>query len=240
MGTYHFSGVIHPARSDFVLPRGTFTFALETEGLEGEATLQGFYSMVSVVVSVGGEPNILTLRNVVHGLVQANIDAYGYVSGRGFRAEIVSVLSPDGQMEVFGCGVPVLESTVEERPIDIAAILTLSYESRWVRRMLADLSLAIREPIDSGFYLYRAIEAIRQHFQERANGENQAWERLRRELKVRRESLEEIKSFADEPRHGSWAQISDQQSARILSLAWEIAFRFCNYLLGTPVTDVEI
>ena len=32
--------------------------------------------------------------------------------------------------------------------------MKLSYESRWVRRMLADFGMALREPVDCGFYLY--------------------------------------------------------------------------------------
>ena len=58
---------------------------------------------------------------------------------------------------------------------------------------------------------------------------------LRKQLNVKRKSLDEIKAFADPPRHGDWAHMLDEQSARILSLAWEIGFRFCNHLLGTPV-----
>ena len=119
MAIYHFSGVIHPERSNFLLSEAMkFDFGLEEEGLVGTATLQIFYSMVSIVVSVEEQPNILTLRNVVHGLVQATVDAYGYVSGRGFRVEIVSVLNPDGDVQVFGCGVQILEATIEARPMN--------------------------------------------------------------------------------------------------------------------------
>lgn len=236
--TYHFSGVVHPIRSAFALPETRkLGFTFEEEGLTGTAELQIFYSHVSVVAAVDGDPNVGTLKNVVHALIQATVDAYGYLSGRGFRAEVVSVLTPDGNLQIFGCGVPILESTAESRPLDIESVLTLSYESRWVRRMLTDLSLAIREPADSGFYLYRAIEAIRQHFREQSPKESDSWASLRNELRIKRESLDEIKSFADPSRHGDWAQILDEESARILSLGWEIAFRFCRHLLGTSMAD---
>ena len=240
MATYHFTGVVHPARSSFNLPKIKYGFALPDEGLAATAVLQIDYSMVSVVVSVEGEPNILTLRNAVVGLVQSFVDAYGYISGRSFRVEIVSALPSGNDVQVFSCGVEVLESTAESRPLEIESLLKLSHESPWVRRMLADLGLAIREPADSGFHRYRAIEAIRHHFDADSSTEAEGWIKLRNQLNVTRPTIEEIKGFADPSRHGDWASISDQESARTLSLGWEIAFRFCRYLLGTPTSFTEI
>jgi hypothetical protein len=101
---------------------------------------------------------------------------------------------------------------------------------------LADFREAMRNPVGTGFFCYRAIEAMMQSM--KANQDEKdgpAWEALRKGLQVSRAALEMIKDHADYPRHGKIKSISDANRAMVFRLTDEIVGRYLAYSSGGKI-----
>jgi hypothetical protein len=160
------------------------------------------------------------------------VDAYGYLTGRGYDVEITSAINNEGVQTVFGVDVPELEKTASERPVEFHELVTeLIHKSQHLGNALADLRESIRSPIDTGLFCYRAVESIRQQFvQPGESKDNKSWERLRQALAVEESFIKSIKLFADDPRHGKTPYISGPERVDCMKRAWVIVDRFCLYL----------
>ncbi|MBD1881456.1 hypothetical protein NC997_14080 [Trichocoleus sp. DQ-A2] len=119
----------------------------------------------------------------------------------------------------------------------------LARDSQPLRRALANLREAIREPNDTGFFCFRAIESIRQHFYEPQDRDTDkpSWERLRNSLRIDRSWIDALtKSYeAGNQRHGKSPYMSGENRVSAMLHTWKVVDRFCLYLDNGAVQLAE-
>jgi hypothetical protein len=180
-----------------------------------------------------------TLKNTAESIVRAEVDALGYLLGRGYDVEITSTQDEHGHQVVFGVGVAELELSRDRRPVGPEGLLPLVFSSRFqlpLRLALGDLREAVRSPLDSGFFAYRAAESIMQAFRTNDDGEDRGpgWERMRAALKIDRADLDALRKFRDPRSHGEAIQLTSVEGASILRRAWAVVDAFVSYASEHP------
>ncbi|MCA6112896.1 hypothetical protein [Bradyrhizobium cenepequi] len=202
-----------------------------------EADFSTFVHVGQVVVTLKitkGSADLASLRNIALDCAYQVSDVVGYISGCVFDVDIISACCPDtGESHVFGVQIPALamRKNPHRRPeIDSDLFLTVS-ASIPAQMVLRDLQLAMRDAIGTGFYCYRAVEAMMQSMKnDTIKTDKQAWERLNESLLLDRSASEKIKRHADHPRDGKPSSMSDQERGEVFQLADEIVYRFLEYL----------
>jgi hypothetical protein len=181
-----------------------------------------------------GNANLNTLKNLVEGNIRSITDLIGYLHGISFDVDIISAISRDTDERcVFGIAIPVLAQ--RRRPEDLgkidADLLLALGPIPHARMVLADFREAMRTPIGTGFFCYRAVEAMMQSMKSNDREEDsQAWKRMRENLRIDRSAIDRLKSHADFPRHGRLSAISDEQRAEVFTIADECIRRYLEYL----------
>lgn len=149
--------------------------------------------------------------------------------------EIISAVSQEtNEWSVFGIEVPVLASRRNKRDHGVvdARLVRVIGRSIPAQIVLADFREAMRTPVGTGFFCYRAIEAMMQSMKVAPQEKDaSAWARLRETLSIDRTAIDAIKQHADLPRHGSPSVILDTDRAKVFVLADEIINRFLEYLI---------
>jgi hypothetical protein len=100
--------------------------------------------------------------------------------------------------------------------------------------VLGDFREAMRWPIGTGFFCYRAIEAI-MHSMKATESEDEAtvsWPRMRDCLRIERKAIDVVKAHADLPRHGKPSSITDKDRGTVLRLTDQIIERYLAFLVG--------
>ncbi len=252
MTVYVFSGRVVPERAEVELKSEPFVpfpidLEVDSESLIGKIRVKVSLnvSQLAVIVETRQEvPEIETLKNLIEQVVRAAVDTYGYLTGRGYDVEITSVVRPDGQLSlVFGVGILELEKTGPERDRSFNDLFELEMESPQLRQALADLREAIRSPLDTGFFCFRAIECLRQAFVDATDGDNRdpSWERLREALRVDRAWFKSVETFAVPARHGRFHSVSSQQRIEMMKRTRNVVARFVEYArIGfQPLPDAQ-
>lgn len=149
MNSYIFSGKVLPERANVnITPIEVKIDAIDA-GISGTAIISINVSQVSVVFNTNSNSDLMTLKNYVDYSVRTLIDAFGYLSGRGYDIEITSVVNHEGKHAVFGVGIPELEKSQKERPLSFQQLLEAMAKSQHLHRALSDLREAIRSPVDT-------------------------------------------------------------------------------------------
>jgi hypothetical protein len=242
MPTYTFTGKVLPDRAAVSLPP-TKLDGIETIPGDIGFTINSIHisiavSQVSVIVATDKQvPDIFTLKNGIEALIRAQVDVFGFLTGRGYDLEITSVTGSDGSFLVFGVGIEELEQAMQLSPNKFTELLGLSMSSAYVQLALADFREAIRSPSDTGFYCYRMAETIRQSFAKPEDGDNRslAWQRLRDSLNVEKSWLIMLKMAADNRRHGALLMLLSTDRVALLKGASTLLDRFCVYLRNGAV-----
>lgn len=238
--TYVFAGLVHPERADVnVRP-----LRLEISSLDGTFGGQIFLSIQRSQISVVFNANapiedLKTVRNGIRDVVQSAVNLLGYFVGCGYEVEIIQLLNhPSFGQQVFGVDVPALSEYREKMSLEVGRRFEDYYSllqdenGLYLRRALADLSLAIKSPSDTGFYCFRAIESIKQYFSKvkSISKDKAAWEMTRNELDVDRVDIDFVKNFADPVRHGDILNLSGQERDQIFVKTWSIIYKYIEYL----------
>lgn len=236
MPTYIFSGRVLPERANVNIQLPLIFVQNNEARLEFHAQVAIGASQVSVVVDTEEEAdNLLTLRNYVEWLVRMAVDAFGYLKGIGYDVEITSVVNPSGTLwQVFGVGEPSLAQSESERPVgfpELWKVLTSGAKTAPLQQALGDLREAIRAPHDTGFFCYRAIESLRQHYVEASDGDNTglSWDRLRAALRIDRLWINPLVESSKQHRHGGSPYSSGEERASAMQHAWKVVDRFVAY-----------
>lgn len=229
---YIFTGKVLPERAGVNLPNVIFGGVHNEIGLSFSAELSINYSQIAAEIEIHkGDIDIFTLMNIVQASIGSIVDAFGYIHGIGYDIEIISAVDEKANQTVFGVGVPGLEARKMERPLDLDAILRNFKNSQFLATALSDLRESIRSA-HTGYFCYRAVECIRQHFYkpEDKRETDPSWKRLREALKIDREWIDEIGKYALPQRHGEEKFISGEEREKIMQHAWKVVDRFCIYL----------
>ena len=174
-----------------------------------------------------GSPDVYSIRIAAVECIRMITDLIGYQHGCYFDVEILSAVSQEtSDWQVFANEIPVLAS---RRMRQTAGVI----DGRLVQAIganvsakiaLADFREAMRVPVGTGFFCYRAIESMMQSMKVQANEDENSvsWPRIREMLSIDRPVIDEIKQHADLPRHGKPSAISDTERAKVFELTDEI------------------
>jgi hypothetical protein len=190
-----------------------------------------------------GETDVHTLRNLVEQSIRAYVDAIGYVEGLNYDLDFISAASLEtGEGTIFGIKIPVIAEARDPKKLGtISSDLLIAVISEPAAQIaLADFREAMRVPAGTGFFCYRAIEAIMQSIRSSdAESDNVVWDRTRATLRIDRSAIDFVKKFADPPRHGKPSAISDQERAQVFKITDEVIRRFLEFLLRGKKTLSE-
>ncbi len=233
---YIFTGRVIPERTLVSISEFRGKVNASEDVPEGDLYVEVIMSQISVrFVASGKVRNIFTLRNTVEDAVRIFLDAAGYSRGYGYDAEIVQVVVANtGEKHVFGIDVPALAGICEQVGITVNDIFTavLKTDGHYLRHALANVREAIKSPIDTGFFCYRAIETLKNccAFRNAASTEGTtAWELFRNTYSVSKEDILYIKGIADPVRHGNYLQVkpvTDEDRKKVFVSTWEIINKF--------------
>ncbi|WP_353634728.1 hypothetical protein ABSL23_03540 [Halobacterium sp. NMX12-1] len=232
---YVFTGRVIPERSNVHIQ------SLEAHSEYGKLDISIASSQIQAVLdSEDGIENIHTARNSVKSAVHEILDIFSFTHGYSYSIEITSVTYPNNRHRVFGVDVGILQNQLEddERSEMFQTVLQVipTEDGRYLKRCLKNLRLSTNNPVDTGLHCYRAIEAIRKYFHSEFDipddegHRSEAWKTLRDELDVSRSNIEEVKEYADEPRHGGIVEITDEERADVFETTWNIICAFVEYL----------
>lgn len=209
--------------------------AIEDLGLKLRITIKCWASQIVARVSVlEGTADLATLRNILSDHVHSFIDLIGFKQGQHFDVEIVAAADcGSDEWAVFGTVVPTIAFHQGMEPasgtLDGNMFGKVSTDQS-AGLALADFRRAMRDAVGTGFFCYRAIESIKRGF---GTGDDaHAWERMRRDLRVKRDAIDYVKAHADTRRHGGARSVTDDDRGRLFRITKDIIDRYINYLLG--------
>jgi hypothetical protein len=240
MAHWTFFGKLHPERIPISL--GTPLEGNAVQALTGFAfdfRLAVHSSQLIVDVSFEtGDLDIFSLRNLAADIARSFADLVGYLNGFYLDVEIHSAVEQATKAwQIFGIDIPVLtkRKSTEDREIKTDLLIAIA-ASPAAGMVLSDFRRAMRDPVGTGFYCYRAIETMMQSMKMNdAEKDAAGWAKLRSNLNVDRSAIDWIKRHADLPRHGKPSGISDADRATTFELTDEIIKRFHTFLLGLPL-----
>ena len=185
--------------------------------------------------------DLYTYKNTIQYIVQNLVDARGYVDGCGYESEIISVTSLEAASYVFGVHVGVLATNRADTGLDSNRIGQMALDNPPLGRALADLRHAIREPYDTAFYCYRAVESIMQHFRGFNDSEKGiAWQAMRDALNIDRQLIDQLQRMAAAQRHGELHPVTDEQRVLAMSVCNAVLKRFVILIqIGAGALDRE-
>lgn len=234
---YVFTGSVVPERTNVHIQP-----SLTAHSDFGKMDISVVASQISVtLISDDKIDHIYTARNAVKDAVHEVLDIFSFTHGYSYSIEITSVTYPNNNHRVFGVAVGRLRGQLEdeERMDMFQHVLQVlpTDGGRYLKRCLKDLRMSANDPLDTGLHCYRAIESIRKYFQSEFNipddskkNRAKAWKKMRSELDIDRDDIDEVKEYADEPRHGGVVEITDEERADIFENTWYIIHTFVEYL----------
>lgn len=230
MEPYLFYGKILPERAPISLSFG-LGFSHLTSGDTGKAEISIVLNQLSVTVHTEKEWNIFDLRNVVRHIVQTNLAMIGYLKGYAYDLEITRVLnSALGVDYVFGIDIPAIakprESIDLENKLSELRKKTQGENGVFLNRCFNDLVSAMKDADDTGFYCYRAVEALRHHCAAVHNitemDRKSQWEKFREVSKVDEQMTRKLENSAQSIRHGGVSGMTGDARKDLFKTTWDI------------------
>jgi hypothetical protein len=182
-----------------------------------------------------GNTDIDTLRNLVAQQVRTITDIIGFQYGGKFDVDVDFAVSQDegGAGRFFSNTIPALVNLREKDMLAIAhERLSAIMHDNAAQFALADFREAMGNPLGTGFFCYRAIEAMMQSMKPDLGNYKDApyWRKLKSELRIDSSTLWYLKSHADLPRHGKPNSITDEERQTVFELTHKIINRYLAYL----------
>jgi hypothetical protein len=167
-------------------------------------------------------------------------DTIGFLEGLSYDIDMISAVSLDtGQRWIFGIRLPVLQERRRswQFKASLEDLLRVVGQELHAQIVLADFREAMRIPVGTGFFCYRAVEAIMQSMRAENEEEKHVWPRLRQALRLEQNALMYIKSHSDFPRHGRPSSISDEQRAKVFALTDEVVRSWPSWISARVRSD---
>lgn len=234
MSVHILTGRVLPERATIDIGQLRFQIVETSDVSQGDLSVEIVHSQIfAKFTTAGAVANIFTLRNIVEDAVRALLDIVGYVHGYGYDADIVQYIPPEEagtSSYVFGINIPAIADSCTQAGVSVDAVLAAVAKQNgyYVRQALADVREAIKNPNNTAFFCYRAIEALKNgygHNRGESVNSDAAWERFRNHYALSKDTIMQIKSFADPIRHGNYAEtppMSDSDRATIFKDTWNI------------------
>jgi len=175
--------------------------------------------------------NIWTAKNIVDESARTMLDAFNFFHGTGFEMDITQVIPPGGPASQFLIPqVPAVSEIARSGGLAAEDILYfLNSPQQWhLRRVLSDFRSAVRSPVDTGFYCFRAIETLKNglaHERKTDPEQKSSWDAFREHYGIAEDHIRLIQDFAKGPRHGNvqyLRELPDSRRAELFTVAWEI------------------
>jgi hypothetical protein len=230
MEPYLFYGKILPERAQISLSFG-LSFSHLTSGEIGKAKISIVLNQLSVTVQTQKEWDIFDLRNVVKHIVQTNLAMIGYLKGYAYDLEITRVLnSALGIDNVFGIDIPVIAKPREfinlSNELEKLKAKTTGENGVFLNRCFNDLISAMKNAEDTGFYCYRAVEALRHHCAAIHNISEKdkliQWEKFREVSKIDELSIRKLENSAQSIRHGGISSVTNNDREDLFETTWNV------------------
>lgn len=230
MSTYLFFGKVLPERAQVSFER-ELKFQHHSSAFQNNAKISVILNQVLVWIDSEEEWDIFDLHNVVKFLVQSQLNIIGFLKGYYYELEITRVINSNREIDwVFGIDIPCISQRNEgidlNEKMQALFAKTSGVDGVFITRCLADLSNAMKNAEDTGFYCYRAIESLRHHCAQvnnlQLNNKNIQWEKFREVSGCNRNDIDVIKSFADPQRHGELGLITADERKNIFLITWNI------------------
>lgn len=229
MKPYIFQGVVLPERAQLTLQ---FELGFEhlSSGVKATAKVSILLNQVVVWIETDHDWDIFDLRNVVANIVRSQLQIIGYLKGYAYDFELTRVLKQEPPTDyVFGIDIPCL--TERGKDVDFPEAFakvrkkTTGRNGVYLNRCFGDLVSAMKHADDTGFYCYRAIEALRHHcavVHSIAHESKAAqWQKFREIARCKEETLREIKAAADPVRHGDVVGSTAADRQRLFTITWD-------------------
>lgn len=227
--TIYVTGKIVPIGVAFTLPRVKKT--MKARGRAFEISLSIKRGLIAICVQVTeGDIDSYELCFYALEFAQAILDSYGFAHGAALSVDLHVALLSEGDQILLPHGFSELatESLKPEQLCD-AALSSSSF-----RRALADYRLAIQSPRNTFFYSFRALESLRQHFHRvlRTDNKTDAWEKMRKDLRVNERFLRAYQQHANIERHGDVVPIiRNADRLKCLERTRDVLLRYADYIL---------
>lgn len=239
MPTYIFQGRVLPERAQLTMD--IRKIGIRTQNQDWILSVSIILNQITVFLDADSD-DIFTLRNFVHDFLSAQLSVTGFTHGHYYDVEITRVVTPDQRCDyVFGIEMPCIslrrESLVPSMSPEALGMLTLATHGHFLRRFFTDFTLAMKNAIDTPFYCYRSIEALRQHcaacnYQQTGKADKaKQWELFKQRSETSKEDILQITEASHDVRHGGIKDITDEQRQVLLTRTWEIAERYFRKLL---------
>ena len=234
--SYVFNGRVHPERYEIgIAGFPELTFA-HSDGTWSKYRFQLIASQMAVQVQTNSDMSLLDLKGRVNEAARIAVDVLGYVIAAGLEVEIVTCVDHHGMLHVFNTAFDGLRAEAgpernEREQQLVNQLASQSISNIAVRQALVDFRHAIREPADTAFNCYRAVEAIRQTFVSDSSDVKAArevsWQRLRDMTGVRRPELNWLRDLATPRRHGEVINLSHYDRERALRIVRRVIEGYC-------------
>jgi hypothetical protein len=245
MSTYIFSGLILPERAQLSIGPSTYAFTYPPDGTRHNAQVSIVLNQATVYVDTDKDWSVHDLKNIVVQIVRDLTNIIGYIRGYGYDVEIRQVRNRDRNIDyVFGIEIPCIAKRNEGLVLkdEFLRILSLiqGNHGRYISRALDDFSQAMKNPGDTPFYCFRALETLKQlcGYRYKIEGDINQWKKLTEITGYSKEDIEHIKEPAFEARHGLRKPITDDDRAGIFLKTWNIINMFIKRYVP-PETDSE-
>ena len=233
MSTYILLGLVLPERAQVSMGPLNYSFIYPFDGTRHEAEVRILLNQITVYVHTDREWLLEDLRNTVVQIVRDLTNILGYIKGYGYDVEIRQVLHREKKINrVFGIDIPCIAERNEKLILkdEFLKILTNTQgdHGRYISRALDDLSQAMKNPADTPFHCFRALETLRQlcGYRYKIEGDINQWKRLSELTGFLKEDIEKLREFAFEARHGLPMPISDSERKIFFLKTWDIMDSF--------------
>jgi hypothetical protein len=238
MATWTFFGKVLPEREpvtwDKPLQGRAKSSALQSSH-EFRVIIYNSQAIVDLSIDVAAPVDVFTLANIAKDHVRTITDLIGYERACAFDVEIISAACQEtNDWQVFGIEIPALVQGRMSLPrYEMSSDLMKAVGKNVGAQMaLADFREAIRIPVGTGFFCYRAIEAISQAiWASEIVDDKKRWQKFRDTLQIDRSAIDAVQRHADFPRHGRPSTISSEERVAVFKLTDEMIKRYLEYLL---------
>jgi len=186
---------------------------------------------LAITIYTDKEWDIFDLKNVAQHITQSHISIFGYLKGYAYSVEITRIINYERGVDyVFGVDIPCISKPREN--IDFSRAWekikpNIAGENGiFLIRCFNDLSSAMKYADDTGFYCYRAIEALRHHCAaiNSLSGKERdlQWKKFREVSGVQERDIRELSNSAQAIRHGGIDPVTGRDREAIFISTWNI------------------
>ena len=233
MDTYIFYGHLYPSNQVEIPTLVRTEFSSPDASYEGVVTVQTSpenRNDITVVIETSNYTgSIGNLKNSMQVFVNAIVDSTNYYNGSAVEIRLHSCAHGDASYE-FVTGSLELKSQTSDRVMKPNDVIKVLHKSEYLLYALSNFRKALKYGEDRGFFCYRCVESMNQHFSQITGSEKKGWELLRSELLVDRPVIDFVKDFADVVRHGGIKSYSDEENNEILECTVKILDTFILYI----------